>query len=134
MNLPPDVVTFIIGSCLVICSLMVGIREVLLRPENDRYPKAPLWLRSVLFGYCITLFAVGSTALFSLERGQPMVSDNGVLMLLAIWMVLHHSASTLWFLTQRHPRPFRAQVHDFAAAALHLGQSARRVSKVRHSD
>lgn len=134
MNLSPSLVTLIVGLCLVTCSLMVAIREILLRPENDRYPKAPLWLRTVLFGYCITLFAVGSSALFSLERGRPMINDDGVLVLLSVWMMLHHSASTGWFLSQRHPRPFVAQVHEFAVAAAHGAERLRRIAKVRLGD
>lgn len=129
MNLSPFWISLIVGLCLVACSLMVGIREVLLRPENDRFPKAPLWLRSVLFGYCIVLFLLGSSALFSIEAGHPMVSNGEFIVLLAGGALVHHGSSTLWFLTQRTPRPFRAQMHDLAVVAFgaaHRSHRARR--------
>lgn len=126
MNLSTDLITLIVGVSLTVAAVMVGFREILLRPENDRYPKAPQWLRAVLFGYVMLLMMVGVSALLDVESGRTFAARGSVLAVLSVGIALHHSATTIWFLTQRHPRPFRAQVHDFALAHFHHKAAARR--------
>lgn len=111
-----DMMTLLTGIFFLLASLFVGVREILLRPENTKFPKVPFWVSLSLFVYCIALFLAGTSLIFSVYNRAPL--DQGALFLIvAAAIALHNLATLANVLTQRYPPRVWERLHLIAYRA-----------------
>lgn len=85
-----------VGLPLIVSGLVVLMRQTLLEPDSERYPKAPRWLR-------MTMFFVAAGLLFSgLQFSLSSASQVPATRLLAFLVMIYNISMLCNVLRQRY--------------------------------
>jgi len=98
---------FVTGLALVIAGGLTLGRHFLLEPVNDRFPKAPLWLRNSMFGFATVLIFLGVQYLWVFVSGAPNTvppQPPTSIQVLSIALVFYKAAMLLNIARQRLPQ------------------------------
>lgn len=104
--LPYPYGSLIVGIMLTIAGICALVRHFLLEPVSLNYPKAPAWLRAVLFLFGATLIYVGSKFLWTFISGAPNTippQPSPYTQLLSIMVCAYKVAMLANILLQRYP-------------------------------
>lgn len=118
--------TLILGILFCYSAAAVAIREIQFRPENVDYPKAPAWLRAIMFGYAVVLAIIGSSALFSLSNGRPWLTE-GPLVFVAAGTAVYNSG----LLVNARMQKFGPRVHSRIQQIIDLARCREDQQKAR---
>lgn len=117
--------TAIAGWCFLLSGLLIGFREILLRPtDNDYFPTAPFWLRSLMFAYMTALVLTGTNLMFSLQHADP-IFVHPIIVVLAVVMVVYKLGMAVNLLNQWLPVPVRARLDRMQKHAFRLARCGR---------
>lgn len=111
-----EMMTLLTGIFFLLGSLFVGMREILLRPENTKFPKVPFWVSLSLFVYCLALFLAGTALIFSVYNRAPL-NQGALFLIVSAAIALHNLATLANVLTQRYPSRVWERLHRIAEAA-----------------
>jgi hypothetical protein len=67
-----DVVSLLTGMAFTLAALLLGLREIFLRPDTEDMPNAPFWLTTIMFVYMVFLFFIGSNLTLTALSGRPI--------------------------------------------------------------